>query len=129
CPAVTVTQTEIVIHRQVQFRFGQSTLDQTVDPVSDDLLGEVKDAIVAHPEIELIEVQGHADILGTDEYNQTLAGGRANAVRNWLIKRGIPANKLVAKGYGSKAPRASNESETGRQENRRVQFKVLQKRP
>jgi outer membrane protein OmpA-like peptidoglycan-associated protein len=128
CPQVTVTPTEIVIHRQVQFHFGQSNLTQTVDPVSDDLLGEVRDAIVKHPEIELIEVQGHADIVGSDEYNQKLSEARAEAVRAWLVKKGIPATRLVARGFGSKDPVASNDSEKGRQENRRVQFIIVPKK-
>jgi OmpA-OmpF porin, OOP family len=128
CPQVTVTPTEIVIHRQVQFHFGQSSLSQTVDPVSDDLLTEVRDAMVKHPEIELIEVQGHADIVGPDEYNQTLSEARAEAVRAWLVKNGIQADRLVAKGYGSKTPIASNDSEKGRQENRRVQFIIVPKK-
>ena len=128
CPHVTVTPTEIVISRQVQFHFGQSSLTQTVDPVSDDLLGEVRDAIVKHPEIELIEVQGHADIVGTAEYNRKLSEARAEAVRGWLVKRGIPANRLLARGFGSKDPVASNDSEKGRQENRRVQFIIVPKK-
>lgn len=122
CPQVTVTKTEIVIHRQVQFRFGQSSLAQTVDPVSDNLLAEVRDAIVKHPAMVRIEVQGHADSVGTEDYNQTLSEARAEAVRAWLVKRGIPAERLVAKGYGAKAPVATNDTEAGRKENRRVQF-------
>ncbi|MEP7123688.1 MAG: OmpA family protein [Byssovorax sp.] len=128
CPHVTVTPTEIAISRQVQFHFGQSSLTQTVDPVSDDLLGEVRDAIVNHPEIELIEVQGHADIVGSDEYNQKLSEARAEAVRGWLIRQGIPAKRLVARGFGSKDPVSSNDSEKGRQENRRVQFIIVPKK-
>ncbi len=128
CPHLTVTPTEIVIHRQVQFRFGQSSLAQTVDPVSDDLLTEVRNSMVNHPEIAQIEVQGHADHVGPDAYNQTLSQARAEAVRAWLIKQGIPGDRLVAKGYGSKAPVASNDSETGRQENRRVQFIIVPKK-
>ncbi|MBK8256336.1 MAG: OmpA family protein [Polyangiaceae bacterium] len=127
CPAVQVTQREIVILRQVKFKFGRSSLDQTVDPVSDDLLAEVRDAIVAHPEIKLIEVQGHADSVGPEDYNLTLSENRANAVRDWLIKRGIAADKLTAKGYGSKVPREPNTTESGRQENRRVQFVIIKR--
>jgi outer membrane protein OmpA-like peptidoglycan-associated protein len=127
CPHVTVTATEIVIKHQVQFKVAQISLDQTVDPVSDDLLTEVRNAILDHPEIELIEVQGHADVSGPEDFNQRLSQGRADAVRRWLIKRGIPAKKLTAKGYGSKAPVASNESAEGRQVNRRVQFVIIKK--
>jgi OOP family OmpA-OmpF porin len=128
CPHVTVTQTEIVILRQVKFRVAQLTLDQTVDPVSDDLLTEVRNAILDHPEIELIEVQGHADNTGPEDFNQRLSQGRADAVRLWLIKRGISRKKLIAKGYGSTNPVASNDTEEGRQANRRVQFVIAKKK-
>lgn len=125
CPHVTVTKTEIVISRQVQFKFGQSALAHTVDPVSDDLLTEVRDAIVDHPEIEQIEVQGHTDNVGKDEINRALSQERADAVRRWLVQRGIPAAKLLAKGYGSTRPIATNDTEEGRQQNRRVQFLIV----
>lgn len=127
CPHITVTETEIVIKSQVQFKVGQLTLDQTVDPVSDALLTEVRNAILDHPEIDLIEVQGHADVTGPESFNAELSQGRAEAVRLWLVKRGIPNKKLIAKGYGSKAPIASNESDEGRKENRRVQFVIVKK--
>jgi outer membrane protein OmpA-like peptidoglycan-associated protein len=127
CPHVEVTRTEIVISRQVKFRFGQSSLDQTVDPISDGLLGEVRDAIVQHPEITLIEVQGHADNVGAEVYNQKLSEARAGAVRGWLVARGIPAKKLTAKGYGSRVPVAANDTDEGRQANRRVQFVIILK--
>jgi outer membrane protein OmpA-like peptidoglycan-associated protein len=128
CPHVTVTETEIQITHQVKFKVAQASLDQTVDPVSDDLLTEVRNAILDHPEIELIEVQGHADVSGPEDFNQRLSQGRADAVRRWLIKRGIPAKKLISKGYGSTMPVASNETEEGRQLNRRVQFIIVQKK-
>ncbi len=127
CPHVTVTKTEIVISRQVQFKFGQSTIGNTVDPVSDDLLTEVRDAIVEHPEIELIEVQGHTDNVGKDEINKQLSAERAEAVRRWLVQRGIKPSMLVAKGYGTSKPTASNDTEAGRQQNRRVQFLIVPK--
>jgi OmpA-OmpF porin, OOP family len=126
CPHVTVTKTEIVISRQVKFKFGESNLRHTIDPVSNDLLTEVRDAIVAHAEIEKIEVQGHTDNVGKDEINRQLAQERADAVRWWLIQRGIKAAKLVAKGYGSSKPIATNDTEEGRQQNRRVQFLIIE---
>lgn len=129
CPKeVRVTTGEIVILRQVTFKFGQSSLDQTVDPVSDDLLTEVRDVILQHPEIERIEVQGHADDMGTADFNKTLSQQRAEAVRRWLIAKGIDAKRLTARGYGSTVPVAENTTDEGRQKNRRVQFVIVQKR-
>jgi outer membrane protein OmpA-like peptidoglycan-associated protein len=129
CPrAVRVTETEIVILAQVQFQFGRSALDQTVDPVSDELLEEVRGALVDHPEITRIEVQGHTDNVGAEAYNLRLSQARADAIRAWLVARGIPADVLVAKGYGGSRPIASNASADERQRNRRVQFVILEKR-
>jgi len=126
CPKqVRVTTGEIVILRQVTFKLGQSSLDQTVDPVSDDLLTEVRDVILQHPEIEIIEVQGHADDTGTAEFNTTLSQQRADAVRKWLTQRGIDAKRMTARGYGSTIPIATNQTEDGRQKNRRVQFAIV----
>lgn len=125
CPKdVRVTPGEIVILRQVTFKFGQSAIDQTVDPVSDDLLREVRDVIQQHPEILVIEVQGHADDTGTADYNQQLSLQRAQAVRNWLVRNGIDPKRLVAKGYGSTIPVDTNATDAGKQRNRRVQFVI-----
>jgi outer membrane protein OmpA-like peptidoglycan-associated protein len=126
CPHVTVTKSEIVISSQIRFLYGRSKITQTVDPVSDALLTEVRDAIQAHPEMKHIEVQGHADPVGGDEFNNLLSQARADAVREWLIRRGIPAEKLTAKGYGSHVPIASNDTDEGRAQNRRVQFKIIE---
>lgn len=125
CPHVTVTKTEIIISRQVKFKFGESTLAHTIDPVSDDLLTEVRDAIVDHPEIGQIEVQGHTDSVGKEKINKQLSQERADAVRRWLVQRNIPPSKLVAKGYGDSKPVASNDTEEDRQLNRRVQFVII----
>ncbi len=125
CPRVRVTEHEITLTKQVHFLFAKWKITQTVDPVSDDLLFEVRDAITQRPEIELIEVQGHADIIGPEDYNVILSRERADAVRLWLIERGIPAKKLISRGYGSRIPQAPSDTENGRGENRRVQFKIV----
>lgn len=129
CPKdVRVQQGEIVILRQVRFKVGESSLSETVDPVSDDLLTEVRNVILEHPEIEKIEVQGHADDTGTKEFNESLAQQRAEAVRKWLVSKGIDPKRLAAKGYGARVPIDSNTTDEGRQKNRRVQFVITQTR-
>lgn len=128
CPKdVRVNGDEIVILKQVQFKFAQASISQTVDPVSDDLLGEVRDVITQHPEIKVIEVQGHTDNVGGPGLNMQLSVARASAVRDWLVQKGIAPGKLVVKGYGDTKPVASNDTEDGRQKNRRVQFFVLKR--
>jgi outer membrane protein OmpA-like peptidoglycan-associated protein len=84
--------------------------------------------ILEHPEIEKIEVQGHADDTGTKEFNESLAQQRAEAVRRWLVSKGIDAKRLAAKGYGARVPIDSNTTDEGRQKNRRVQFVITQTR-
>lgn len=125
CPRVRVTKSEIVITQQVKFLFRASRIDQTVDPVSESMLAEVRDAIQGGEGIKAIEVQGHADIIGTEGFNKRLSLARAEAVREWLIAHGIPGDKLVVKGYGSAVPLSTNDSAAGRQQNRRVQFKII----
>lgn len=96
--------------------------------MSDDLLGEVRDVIQQHPEIEVIEVQGHADDVGAPPVNLEISQRRAEAVRAWLVRRGVDGKRLVAKGYGSSVPVAPNTTEEGRQRNRRVQFVIAKTR-
>lgn len=71
-----------------------------------------------------IHVVGHTDAVGTDEANQILSEGRANAVKADLVKRGIDAERITTEGKGEKEPVADNDTEEGRQLNRRVEFTI-----
>jgi outer membrane protein OmpA-like peptidoglycan-associated protein len=73
-----------------------------------------------HPEIQLLEIQGHTDNTGSDAINNPLSQARADAVRNYLISRGVDPTRLTAKGYGSSRPVSSNATEQGRYQNRRI---------
>lgn len=72
-----------------------------------------------------VEVAGHTDSIGTDNYNMGLSLRRANAVRDFLISKGIPAQNLTAKGYGESQPVADNQTAAGRFKNRRVELAPL----
>jgi outer membrane protein OmpA-like peptidoglycan-associated protein len=74
-----------------------------------------------------IEIGGHTDSMGTDKYNINLSQGRADAVRQYLIQEGIQKSRVISVGYGENKPEATNDSDEGRQTNRRVEFKVLGK--
>ena len=74
-----------------------------------------------------IEIGGHTDSKGSAEYNKKLSNDRAQSVVNYLIENGISASRLTYIGYGKDQPVATNETEEGRQENRRVEFKVISK--
>lgn len=71
-----------------------------------------------------VEVGGHTDSMGTEDYNQTLSEQRAKSVVDYLSGKGIDASRLSAVGYGKKHPVATNDTEEGRAQNRRIEFKV-----
>ncbi len=68
------------------------------------------------------DVEGHTDSTGSDKINAKLSQQRADAVRDYLIENGFPADKITAKGYGSTNPIGDNKTSKGRQENRRVEI-------
>jgi outer membrane protein OmpA-like peptidoglycan-associated protein len=72
-----------------------------------------------------IELGGHTDSKGADEYNQKLSENRAKAVVDYLVKAGVTADRLKSAGYGETKPISTNETDAGRQLNRRTEFKVL----
>jgi outer membrane protein OmpA-like peptidoglycan-associated protein len=73
----------------------------------------------------VIEISGHTDNTGSDEINQKLSLDRADAVKAYLLGAGIKTERIKTKGYGSKKPKASNDTEEGRQINRRVDIEIL----
>ncbi len=120
-PKAELVAEAIVISDQVQFETGTAALKAESDAV----LGQVARVLAEHPELELVEVQGHTDDTGTRELNQRLSDERAQAVVERLSKHGVAAGRLVAKGYGQDRPIADNTTEEGRAKNRRVEFRVL----
>ncbi|TNF26745.1 MAG: OmpA family protein [Deltaproteobacteria bacterium] len=88
------------------------------------LLDDAVKALEAYPTLRL-EVSGHTDDQGDDADNQKLSEDRANAVRNYLIDKGIDGGRLVAIGYGETRPVADNKTKKGRAENRRIEFRMI----
>ena len=81
-----------------------------------------------HPELIKLEVQGHTDNKGVAAANKKLSQDRATAVQKALVTRGVEAGRLSAVGYGQDVPVDDNTTETGRARNRRVQFKILERK-
>jgi outer membrane protein OmpA-like peptidoglycan-associated protein len=71
-----------------------------------------------------LEVEGHTDSVGSDDYNMTLSQNRANAVRDYLIQKGINSSSISSRGFGESQPVAENSTSSGRQQNRRVELVV-----
>ena len=111
---------DIVILKNIEFDFNKSTLR----PSSNLELNDLYELLQKNPALEII-INGHTDNLGSGEYNQQLSESRALSVYAWLIQKGINSSRLDFKGYGKMKPIAKNDTEEGRQENRRVEFEVI----
>ncbi|MBL4652488.1 MAG: PD40 domain-containing protein [Flavobacteriales bacterium] len=96
----------------------------TLRPESTVELENVYKILTDNPSIK-VELSGHTDSQGSDVYNLDLSDRRAKAVVNYLVKKGIPAKRLVPKGYGEAKPVATNETAEGRQMNRRTELKII----
>jgi outer membrane protein OmpA-like peptidoglycan-associated protein len=92
-------------------------------PGAREKLARVAGIISGHVGLKL-EVEGHTDSVGGDDYNQQLSEHRATSVRDYLTNAGIPVNSVTAKGFGKTQPVASNDTTAGRQQNRRVELVV-----
>jgi len=106
---------------EVNFAFGESTLQ----PRATRTLDAVGEVLQRYPDLRL-EISGHTDAVGGEDFNQRLSEARAEAARRYLIDRfSVAPDRLVARGFGELQPVASNEERSGRALNRRVEFRVL----
>lgn len=111
----------IEISEKVQFELDQAI----IKPESYGLLDDVAQVIKENPQIKRVEIQGHASADGDDAHNLDLSDRRAKAVRDYLMsKNGIEAGRLNAQGFGETRPIADNNTQEGREKNRRVEFHV-----
>jgi OmpA-OmpF porin, OOP family len=106
------------------FDFDKSVLKPEGKAKLDDLVGKVK-AI----SLEVIIAVGHTDSIGSDAYNQKLSVRRAEAVKAYLVSKGIEKNRIYTEGKGEKQPIADNRTKEGRAKNRRVEIEVVGTRP
>lgn len=118
--AAEIEKTGSVAVYGINFDTGKATLA----PDSESTLKQVLGLMQAHEDWKF-EVQGHTDNVGAKQANQILSGQRADAVVQWLVKRGIEKTRLTAKGYGDTQPVADNSTPEGKAKNRRVELKKL----
>jgi outer membrane protein OmpA-like peptidoglycan-associated protein len=95
-------------------------------PEAKQQLDQIVAGLKAQPGVTL-EVGGHTCNIGTEQYNIALSKRRAESVRDYLVQQGVDAARLSSEGYGEFSPIASNDTEEGRQQNRRVEFRILSK--
>lgn len=118
--ATKVKKGEKLVLKNIQFDFAKSTLK----PVSNAELLKVVTYLKAHPDQRIL-LSGHTDNIGNKSSNLTLSDDRAVAVKNFLVSKGIAANRIETKGYGSSEPLVSNGTDSGRAINRRVEIVFL----
>lgn len=111
---------KITMKSGVLFDFNSSKVNPTV---SDNLI-KFAETLKQYPDTEIL-VAGHTDNVGTGQYNMTLSQQRANAVANVLKTNNVSRNRLTILGYGERNPVADNVAESGREQNRRVEFAIV----
>jgi outer membrane protein OmpA-like peptidoglycan-associated protein len=126
CPAqqkqmVAIQKGRLDIQGTVYFATGKSIIQARSFP----LLDQVARVLREHPELERIRIEGHTDDRGKADANRALSQARAEAVRTYLVGKGVEAARLEAKGFGPDRPVTSNKTEKGRAANRRVEFVII----
>lgn len=111
-----------IVLRNIFFDFDKSTIRSESQNELNRLIRLLKD----NPALK-IELSSHTDDVGSDEYNTRLSFARSNSVVDYLITKGISPSRLIPKGYGESIPIDKNDTEEGRQNNRRTEFKILSK--
>ena len=105
------------LKKGINFKSGSTVLTKPSFKTLDDIVK----LLTKFPDVNL-EIQGHTDNVGEDEYNMNLSQGRAQSAVDYLIRKGIPVERLRAKGFGPTKPIADNKKKTGRAKNRRVEL-------
>lgn len=103
----------------LNFEFGKADIKKESYPYLDKLADTLNKA-----KNWTLEIQGHTDDKGGDDFNMKLSQGRADAVKNYLITKGVLLDTITAKGFGESKPLVPNDSDANREKNRRVEFKI-----
>ncbi len=125
CPdrgSVIIEENQIVILEKIYFETDSAEIQQRSYPIVD----AVAATLIGNPQIVKIEIQGHADERGSDDYNVRLTRDRAAAVLEALVQRGVDRRRMRSGGYGERCPIEDAHNEVAWEKNRRVEFKILE---
>jgi outer membrane protein OmpA-like peptidoglycan-associated protein len=119
-PKAVLTAKKIELKEAVYFDSGKASILER----SFQLLDDISRILVDNPQVKLVSIEGHTDSTGTAAENLTLSQQRADAVKTFLVRKGVGAERLASKGFGQERPVADNKTDAGRARNRRVEFLV-----
>ncbi|MES2281469.1 MAG: OmpA family protein [Pseudomonadota bacterium] len=119
-PAPATVASKVTYAADAFFDFDKSVIKPEGKAKLDDLVGKIKDI-----NLEVIIAVGHTDSVGSDSYNQKLSVRRSEAVKAYLVSKGIEKNRVYTEGKGEKQPVADNKTSEGRAKNRRVEIEVV----
>jgi len=119
-PAPTPVKEKVTMAADAHFDFDKAVLKPEGKAKLDDLVGKLKAV-----NLEVVIAIGHTDSIGSKAYNQKLSVRRANAVKAYLVSKGIEANRIYTEGKGEMQPVADNKTKEGRAKNRRVEIEVV----
>jgi outer membrane protein OmpA-like peptidoglycan-associated protein len=122
---VAVREDRIEILEKVRFKFGSAVIQRS----SFAMLDQVAKVLQSHLDLVRIQVEGHTDSTGSARANLLLSQGRAESVVAYLVRRGVDRSRLEPRGFGPTHPLATNVTRAGREANRRVEFRVLDRHP
>jgi outer membrane protein OmpA-like peptidoglycan-associated protein len=113
---------KIEITEKVMFDTGKATIKAE----SNELLNDVADVMEENASIKKVRIEGHTDSDGTNKFNKKLSQDRADSVMAFLVDAGIDKDRMEAVGYGEEKPISDNDTEDGKEKNRRVEFNILE---
>lgn len=119
-PAAAAAASKVTYAADAFFDFGKSVLKPEGKAKLDDLVSKVKSI-----SLEVVIAVGHTDAVGSDAYNQKLSVARSEAVKAYLVSKGIDKNRIYTEGKGETSPVADNKTKEGRAKNRRVEIEVV----
>jgi outer membrane protein OmpA-like peptidoglycan-associated protein len=118
-PRVVLRSGRIDTIHPVNFEFNSARLKPDAEPLLDEVAEAIKAALKL---VGRVRIEGHTDELGSRQYNIELSKKRADVVRSYLVRRGVDGARVETVGFGQEKPMADNRTESGRAQNRRVEF-------
>lgn len=118
---VNVVDRKFVIKKRINFKVGKAELLASSFGILDEIAQVIK-----QNEVKKLLIAGHTDSTSNEEFNLRLSLARANSVKNYLVSKGVSEDILTTQGFGKRKPMASNATEAGRRENRRVEFFIIE---